>query len=113
MKPSASTRSSARARPRIVRRRAAESTPQSSEKPGAEARSAPAGKISITVDATVLREVRRLTRKTGQSLSSHITEALARDLRRRNLQQIIEQYEAEAGTITEDELAEIRAEWQA
>jgi hypothetical protein len=72
-----------------------------------------ASKVSITVDAKVLLEVRRLLRKTGQSLSAHVSEALARDLRHRRLQQLIEEYEAAHGVITEDELAEIRTLWRA
>jgi hypothetical protein len=75
-------------------------------------RPAGASKISVTVDANVLQEVKRLIRETGRSLSAHVTEALERDLRLRRLQQLIEEYEAGAGTISEDELAEIRAEWQ-
>lgn len=82
-------------------------------RPASVERSAGASKISVTVDAEVLQEVKRVIRGTGQSLSAHISEALERDLRLRRLQQIIEEYEAGAGTISEDELAEIRAEWQA
>jgi hypothetical protein len=70
-----------------------------------------ASKISITVDARVLRDVKRLIRGTGQSLSAHVTEALERDLRRRRLHEIIEEYEGGAGTITESELQEARAAW--
>jgi hypothetical protein len=72
-----------------------------------------ATKISVTVDAGVLHDIRQLIGASGTSLSSHISEALARDLRRRHLQRLIEEYEAEHGVITEAELAEIRAQWQA
>jgi hypothetical protein len=41
----------------------------------------------------------------------HVTEALDRDVRRRRLQQIIEEYERESGVIRDDELAEIRRSW--
>jgi hypothetical protein len=47
----------------------------------------------------------------GQSLSAHITEALARDVRRRRLAELVAEYEAEAGVITEAELAKVRASW--
>jgi hypothetical protein len=83
------------------------------QRPAPVERTAGASKISVTVDAEVLQEVKRVIRGTGQSLSAHITEALERDLRLRRLQQLIEEYEAGAGTISEHELAEIRAEWQA
>ncbi len=72
-----------------------------------------ATKISITVDSGVLLETRRLVRKTGATLSAHVTETLARELRRQRLQQVIAEYEAEHGEITEQELAEVRAQWQA
>ena len=75
-------------------------------------RSSRASKISVTVEAGVLREVKRLLRSTGRSLSAHVTEALERDLKRRRLQEIIAEYEASAGAITDDELAEVRAAWQ-
>ena len=71
-----------------------------------------AKKISITVDERVLREVKELIRGNGNTLSAHITEALARDLRRRHLVQLIEEYESAHGVITEAELAKVRAQWQ-
>ena len=76
------------------------------------AKPARAKKISITVDERILRSVERDARREGRTLSSHITEALARDLRQRRLSAIIERYEAEHGTITDDELAEARANWR-
>ncbi len=76
-------------------------------------RAAAASKISITVDSAVLQEIKRLIHGTGLSLSAHITQALERDLRRRRLQQILDEYEDEHGTITEEELAHARAAWEA
>lgn len=76
-------------------------------------RAAVASKISITVDSAVLQEIKGLIQGTGLSLSAHITQALERDLRRRRLQQILDEYEDEHGTITEEELADVRAAWQA
>jgi len=70
-----------------------------------------AKKISLTVDERVLRDVERDARRAGRSLSAHVTEALARDVRRRHLQAIIEEYEAEHGVISEEELTRARAEW--
>ncbi len=71
-----------------------------------------AKKISITVDERVLREVKELLRGSGNTLSAHITEALARDLRRRHLAQLIEEYESVHGVITQEELAKVREQWQ-
>jgi hypothetical protein len=71
-----------------------------------------ARKISITVDARVIREIERQARRSGRTLSAEITDALAHELRRRHLRELIEQYEAEHGAISERELASIRKEWQ-
>jgi hypothetical protein len=69
-------------------------------------------KISVTVDAAVLDDVKRLLRRVGGNLSAHVSETLAQDLRHRRLLELIEEYEAEHGVITEAELAEVRAKWQ-
>src|SRR5690349_1263370 len=71
-----------------------------------------AEKISITVDGNVLREVREIVRSERRSLSAHISETLARDLRRRRLQQIIEDYERKHGVIGERELQKVHKAWQ-
>jgi len=71
-----------------------------------------AKKISITVDEGVLGEVRALIRGTGRSLSSHVSEALARDLRLRRLENIIREYEEKQGPIGDDELEAIRRRWR-
>jgi hypothetical protein len=76
------------------------------------ARSDKATKISITVDPHVLHEVREVVRKEGKNLSAHISETLARDLRRRQLQRIIDEYEREHGVIDERELRRIRQQWK-
>jgi hypothetical protein len=78
----------------------------------ARGREAKAEKISITVDENVLREVREIVRSEGGNLSAHITEALARDLRRRRLQQIVDDYEREHGVIDERELRKVRRTWR-
>jgi macrodomain Ter protein organizer (MatP/YcbG family) len=72
-----------------------------------------ARKISITVEAQVLRDVEAQARRSRRTLSAHITEALARDVRRRRLCELIDAYEAEHGTITGEELAAIQSEWPA
>ncbi|MBI4703429.1 MAG: hypothetical protein HY744_20135 [Deltaproteobacteria bacterium] len=77
------------------------------------ARAVGAAKISISVDAAVLRDVRRVARRSGTTLSAHITQALARDLRRRRLSELLAEYEAAAGRISDEELAEVRAQWLA
>ena len=76
------------------------------------ARATRAKKISLTVDERVLREVESDARRSGRTLSAHITDALARDVRRRRLQTLLEEYEAEHGPISDEELAEIRSAWR-
>lgn len=78
----------------------------------ASARATRAKKISLTVDERVLREVEREAQRSGRTLSAHITDALARDLRRGRLRALLEEHEAEHGPITAEELAEIRNAWQ-
>jgi hypothetical protein len=72
-----------------------------------------ARKVSLTVDETVLSAMEREAKKSKRTLSAEITEALARELRRRRLQALVEGYEEEKGAITAQELAAIQAEWLA
>ena len=69
-------------------------------------------KISITVDEAVVRAMEQEAERSGRTLSAEVSDALARELRRRRLQELIADYEAEHGTITPRELASIQAEWQ-
>jgi macrodomain Ter protein organizer (MatP/YcbG family) len=66
-------------------------------------------KVSVTIDDAVLREVRKIARRRGATLSAQVSETLAEDLRRRKLAKLIAEYEAEHGEITEIELARVRA----
>ncbi|HUQ75622.1 MAG TPA: hypothetical protein VM183_12920 [Burkholderiales bacterium] len=70
-----------------------------------------ARKISITVDESVLREVKREAKQAGRTLSAYVTEVLDGNLRRTRLRRLIEEYEAEHGAITDEERAATRAEW--
>jgi hypothetical protein len=71
-----------------------------------------AAKVSITIDAGVLRETKASARRAGRTLSAQVTEALARDLRRQRLARLIAEYEADAGVITEAEMERARAAWR-
>lgn len=90
-------------------------------KPAAAARSSSsrtsrrsrAKKVSLTVDENVLSAMERAARKAKRTLSAEITDALARELRRRQLQALIAGYESEKGAIGAEELAAIQAEWLA
>jgi len=69
-------------------------------------------KVSVTVEARVMRDVKAMARRSGRSLSAQVNDALARDVRRRRLAELIGEYEAKAGVITEAELAKARASWR-
>ena len=70
-----------------------------------------AKKVSLTVDEGVLSAMEREAKKSRRTLSAEVTEALARELRRRRLQELVASYEREKGAITAKELAAIQAEW--
>lgn len=71
-----------------------------------------AKKVSLTVDENVLRAMKHEAKRTGRTLSAEVSDALARELRRRRLHDLIADYEAKHGLISAEELAEIQAEWQ-
>jgi hypothetical protein len=71
-----------------------------------------AKKVSLTVDEVVLHALQKDAKRSGRTLSAEVTEALARELRRRRLQELIGEYEAEHGFITAEELASVQAEWR-
>jgi len=52
-------------------------------------------------------------KRSKRTLSAEVTEALARELRRRRLQALVAEYEQEKGAISAKELAAIQAEWLA
>jgi hypothetical protein len=70
-----------------------------------------AKKVSLTVDEGVLSAMEREAKKSKRTLSAEVTEALARELRRRRLSELVASYEEEKGAITAEELAAIQAEW--
>lgn len=70
-----------------------------------------AKKVSLTVDEGVLRAMQQEAKRSKRTLSAEVTEALARELRRRRLQQLVAGYEEEKGAISAKELTAIQAEW--
>ena len=72
-----------------------------------------AKKVSLTVDEGVLHAMQLEAKRSQRTLSAEVTEALARELRRRRLQGLVAEYEQEKGTISAKELAAIQAEWLA
>jgi hypothetical protein len=70
-----------------------------------------AKKVSLTVEEGVLSAMQSEARKSKRTLSAEVTEALARELRRRRLQEVVASYERDNGAITAKELQAIQAEW--
>jgi hypothetical protein len=71
-----------------------------------------AKKVSLTVDEGILRAMQQEAQRAGRTLSAEVSDALARELRRRRLHELVVEYEAEHGVISAEELARIQAEWQ-
>ena len=67
-------------------------------------------KISVTLDTDLLEQARAFARG---NLSRYLNEALRDKLRNENLRVLLDEYEAEHGPITEEELAEPRAAFKA
>ena len=72
-----------------------------------------ASKVSVTIDSAVLRQARVAAKRSGKTLSAHISQALERDLRRQRMAEIVAEFEAEHGTITPEEVAKAIASWRA
>ena len=62
-------------------------------------------RLSITVDAELGRAVRAAARASGASVSSWAAEALAASVRQRNMREFLDDWQAEQGAFTEQELA--------
>lgn len=60
----------------------------------------------------MLEEMKKVARISRRTLSAEVSEALERDLRRRRLQEVIEEFELRHGVITDEELARARAAWR-
>lgn len=65
-------------------------------------------KISVTVEDEVLETARR---EAGGNLSAYVNEALKRHGRREAMRRLVEEWEAEHGEITDEELEEARRRW--
>lgn len=74
--------------------------------------SGPASKVSVTIDAAVLRQARVAAKRSGKTLSAHISQALERDLRRQRMAELVAGFEAEHGVISPEEVAKAIASWQ-
>lgn len=78
-----------------------------------ESPSGSASKVSVTIDSAVLQRARIAARRSGKTLSAHISQALERDLRRQRMADLIAEFEAEQGVISPEEIAQAIASWQA
>ena len=93
--------------------RSAERKPARQTKAAGPPQRGRAKKVSLTVDEGVLRAMEQEAKRSKRTLSAEVTEALARELRRRRLQGLIAEYEQEKRAISAKELAAIQAEWLA
>jgi predicted transcriptional regulator len=71
-----------------------------------------ASKVSVTIDSAVLRQARVAAKRSGKTLSAHISQALERDLRRQRMAELVAEFEAEHGAITPEEVAKAIASWR-
>ena len=70
-------------------------------------------KISVTVDAQVLADAKRLLKTDGRTLSAFVSETLADELRRVALARYLDDYQERRGRFTEAELAAGEAKLEA
>ena len=67
-------------------------------------------KMSVSFDATLGDEIRQAAREGGVGLSSWLSEAAARKLRAEALREFLDEWEAEFGPVTPEELAQAEAD---
>jgi hypothetical protein len=68
-------------------------------------------KFAVSFESRLAALVRAQAKAEGHSVSGWLADAAARKLRRVAAREMLAEYEAEHGQITEQELAEIRSEW--
>ena len=69
-----------------------------------------ATKLSISLSAELGEEVRAAARKAGMGLSAWLAEAAAAKLRSEALREFLDEWQAEHGAITAEELAQAEAD---
>ena len=70
-----------------------------------------AEKIAISLVPGLADEIRSAADDEGKSVSGWLADAAQRKLRQRAARQALESYEVEHGSISEDELREVRELW--
>jgi hypothetical protein len=63
-------------------------------------------KMSISMEAELAAQVRRAAAARGQPVSNWVADTLTRQLRRQELRKLLDEYQAEHGAFTEEELRE-------
>ena len=66
--------------------------------------------MSVSFDATLGDEIRQAAREGGVGLSSWLSEAAARKLRAEALREFLDEWEAEFGPVTPEELTQAEAD---
>ncbi|CAN5558395.1 hypothetical protein BH24CHL9_BH24CHL9_13300 [soil metagenome] len=65
-------------------------------------------KLSISLEASLAAEVRESARRSGVGISSWLSDAAAAHLRAKALDEFLEEWQADHGRITDDELSHAR-----
>ncbi len=73
----------------------------------------PVEKFAVSFPPELAAQVRATAEELSESVSGWLADAAVRKLRRRLAGQILADYEAEHGPITESELEEVRRQWPA
>jgi metal-responsive CopG/Arc/MetJ family transcriptional regulator len=69
-------------------------------------------RLAVSFDPDLAQEVREAASEAADgNVSAWLTDAARQKLRQRNLQQAIQRFESEHGEISDDELADLDAEW--
>lgn len=69
-------------------------------------------KFTVSFEPDLAKQVRELAEAEGLSVSAWLADAAERRIKRHLARQLLEEYEAEHGEITEEELEEVRKVWR-
>jgi predicted transcriptional regulator len=70
-------------------------------------------KLSVSVEPMLARRMRAAAEASGQSLSAFVADAVEQRLKLDAARQLLEEWEAEHGPVTEEERQRVRSRWPA
>ena len=68
-------------------------------------------KLSVSVEPALARRMRAAANASGQSISAFVTEAVEQRLKLEAARQLLEEWEAEQGEVTDLERERVRSRW--